>query len=295
MCINSVQCQQVLLGCHSDDLSTILRHHRRDALAVNRVTLLKTTGSNTDPPFASFARAEFPLVFRTSTIPTGFLPVPAGMASSDDSGQSALQSWNNGHLFSESSKPRNSPDPYSFTNGHNLAPSIATNNGHSPSASQATSNGHNSEAYQLNGHEPNPAPTQALPPTWAPNQKIVLLNVNDERVDGNLGPMDAEASARVAERSEQHKLCNDFHLRGKCKTMTCTYSHEPRLDPKELVVLRYKARYLLCERRSACRIPDCWHGHMCAIRNCAKPLSCRFKELHHIDKTAVTVWHGSAR
>ncbi|MCJ1267955.1 hypothetical protein MMC22_007841 [Lobaria immixta] len=293
VCINGVQCRQVLLGCHIDDLATIVRQHRMDALAMSRITFLKPTGSQIDPPFASLAKVEFPSVFRTSPLPSGVPPVPAGMVLSDNSGQSALQNWNNGHLLSEPSKPKTPLESHSLVpNGHNSTSFKSKTNGHAPSPSQS-SNGHHSDLQQLNANDRIPSPTQTLPTTWAPNQRIVLLNVNDERVDSNLGPIDADASARVAERFEQQKVCNDFHLRDKCRTSGCTFSHEPRLDPKELVVLRYKARYLVCERGSACRIPDCWHGHMCSSRSCPRPVSCRFKDLHHVDKTAVKVWGGS--
>lgn len=286
LCINSVQCQQVLLGCHSDDLSTILRQHRKDALAMNRITLLKAAGPKNDPPFASFAKAEFPSVFKNSLLPADIASMPASMVSSDDLGQLSLQSRINGHPLSESSKLRKPLESYSSTNGYNSASPKLMINGHSPSPSRNTSNGHNSDLFSF-------TPAQALRTTWAPDEKIVLLNVNDERVDNNLGPIDADASVRVAERCEKNKICNDFHLRDKCLSASCTFAHAPRLDPKEMVVLKYKARYLICERGSACRIPDCWHGHMCPHRNCSRPTFCRFRHLHHVDKTAVTVWRGS--
>lgn len=257
---------------------------------MNRITVLKDTGSKTDHQFASFAKVEFPSVFRTSPLPAGVSPARGGM-SSDDLGQLTLQNWNNGPLISESSNPKKSLESPSLTNGHPASPR-PTNNVHSPSSPQVMSNGHSSDLHQLNANGGASTPTPSLPTAWTANQKIVLLNVNDERVDANLGPIDAAAAARVAERCEKTKLCNDFHLRDKCRTAGCTFAHEPRLDPKEMVVLRYKARFLICERGSSCRIADCWHGHLCPIRSCAKPTTCRFKDFHHVDKTAVTVWRG---
>lgn len=260
---------------------------------MNRITLVKPSGSEIQAPFGSHAIAEFSSVFRTSSLPARVTPAPISKFSSDNS---AIQNWNSGRLLSEFSSPRTPTDSCSFfTNGHNPEPCKSTNNGHSSSPSQDTSNGHSSDLYQLDTNDRSPTPIQNLPATWSPNQKIVLLNVNNERIDSYLGPIDADASARVAERFEQQKLCNDFHLRGRCWTSGCTYGHEPRLDPKELVVLRYKARYLVCEKGSACRIPDCWHGHMCSGRSCTRPAFCRFKDVHHIDKIAVTVWGGSPR
>ncbi|MCJ1470755.1 hypothetical protein MMC07_009402 [Pseudocyphellaria aurata] len=287
--INSAQCQQVLVGCHGDDLSTIFGQHRVDTPGMKRITLLRASESKTGPPFPFFGNAEFPSVFRSSPLPAGTSHITASMVSNDDLGQSAPQNWNNGHLLSESSSPKKSLESsYSFVTNSRYMPSPKPIiNGHSPSSSQATPNGH----YQLDDAVDDPSSLTTK--TWRPRQNVLLLNSNDERVDSNLGQLDADAAARVTERTDKKKLCNDFHLRGQCRTAACTFAHEPTLDDKELVVLKYKARFLVCEKGSACRIPDCWHGHMCSFQDCRRVEICRFKAFHHIDKTAVTVRHVS--
>ena len=129
--------------------------------------------------------------------------------------------------------------------------------------------------------------------TWNPNRGIVLLNVNDERIDADLGKPDQEAERNLKKRAEITRLCNDFHLRGVCFNPPCQFSHEPKLDLKELIVLRYWARRLPCLKGSACRSAECWYGHMCPREPCFMPNTCRFKGVHGMDRTAVTVWQIS--
>lgn len=129
--------------------------------------------------------------------------------------------------------------------------------------------------------------------TWNPNKGIVLLNLNDERIDAALGKLDPEAERSLKKRIEQCRPCHDFHLRGLCYTSSCAYSHEPRLSPQETVALRHRARRLACSRGSSCRLADCWYGHMCPQEDCSFPNTCRFRALHDMDRTAVTVWQKS--
>lgn len=131
--------------------------------------------------------------------------------------------------------------------------------------------------------------------TWNPNRAIVLLNLNDERIDAALGKLDPEAERSLRKRSEQGRPCHDFHLRGVCYTSSCPYSHEPRLTPQEMVALRHRARHLPCIKGSSCRSADCWYGHMCPHQDCSWPNTCRFRALHDMDRTAVTVWQRSGQ
>ena len=278
-----MQCQQILLGCQNDDLPTILQQQRKNLLSVNRITLLKPSTQKSDSS-ALFQMVEFPSIFRSTPLPIIALP-------SEGLEQQAIRNWNSGHLSSESKKSRFVFDPFSSaTNGYSSTSSRSIGNGPSSSSSLSIINAHDSGLFQATADSHAAIPSRKLPYTWSPNQNIVLLNINDERVDSYLGKVDAEAAARLSERNEKHKLCNDFHLRDKCWVTNCPYSHEPRLDPQELVVLRYKGRWLVCEKGSACRVVDCWYGHMCTAKHCTRPVSCRFKDVHDVEKTAVKVW-----
>lgn len=127
--------------------------------------------------------------------------------------------------------------------------------------------------------------------SWDPNRRLVLLNVNNERVDTHLGKCNNKASERLTKRANEGKICNDYHLNERCWASDCHYSHAPALDSEELVVLRYWARRIPCERKYNCRAIDCWYGHNCIFgSHCKLPRTCRFKDVHHVDKRVVTVY-----
>lgn len=281
MCINSVQCKQVLLGCHSDDLSKILKHHKQNLFITNRITLLKTAKSKSPLP-ASFGTAELPSIFRSSAL-------PVSRASKEDSEHLAIQNWNSGQFPTDSSQSQIKSESPSFDSQSSMTSKSKTR-GYNSSVVPANAGETDIASWQSAVDNDDPPLPAHLPTEWGPSQRIVLLNLDDERVDSHLGPVDQSAADRVNVRCETKKLCNDFHLRDRCWTSNCPYSHEPRLSTKELIALRYKARMLVCERGSSCRSVDCWYGHMCAQEPCRKSYGCRFRDVHHVNKTAVRVW-----
>lgn len=222
-----------------------------------------------EPVLGSFPTVEFPFVFRPTDDSIGDFvrPEPSVVehsASSDlteDSEKSTVHDYALTRQSSSSSisdKAPKSQQPISIVNLPSAAPS-----GFKRSSS------------------------------WNPNRGIVLLNVNDERIDADLGRPEKEAEQSVRKRHEQARMCNDFHLRNICTNPSCPFSHEPRLSPAESIALRYLARRLLCQRGSACRGAECWYGHMCLHETCYLPNTCRFRAFHGMDHTAVTVWQIS--
>ena len=129
--------------------------------------------------------------------------------------------------------------------------------------------------------------------TWAPHEKIVLLNVNDQRVDSVVETFDRQANESFALRAKKKKLCAYFHVMGQCFNNPCRFSHEPRLNSKELDILIARIRSSPCEHGSACRNRTCIYGHVCPYMHCAKGDECPFRLVHGVDKRAVKVWHPS--
>ena len=129
--------------------------------------------------------------------------------------------------------------------------------------------------------------------TWVVNQSAVLLNINNERVDADLGPIDPEADRNLLSRMKRRKICHNYVLLGHCaQAGACPFAHVAGLDEKERIALVYRARRLLCTRGSQCRSTKCWYGHTC-MPNCKQGFGC-FKKLHHVDRTAVTVWQSGS-
>lgn len=278
LAIHSVQCQQILLGhCHGQHLTELLKPYEESILDSYRITLLKNRDVKTNVSLGSFTNVEFPSVFGSIRLAPQFNNDFSGLVNfprrsvelspasfdlsgstvlTEDSDESAFQTSKGSHISSASIRSVKSSEPFQSSTGEN-----------------------DLSSYQ------NP------PSTWDPNRRLVLLNVNNERVDTYLGKIDTKASERLTKRAKDTKICNDFHLNQKCWTADCPYSHAPQLDSKELVVLRFWARRIPCERKSACRSIDCWYGHNCLFdKHCKLPASCRFKDVHHVDRRAVTVW-----
>ena len=129
--------------------------------------------------------------------------------------------------------------------------------------------------------------------TWA-SHKIVLLNINDQRVDSGVGVADRQTSESFATRTRDKKLCAYFHLHEKCFNNPCRFSHEPRLNSKELDILLSIVRRSPCDYGSACRNKTCIYGHVCPETHCIKGALCPFRNVHNVDKRAIRVWDPSS-
>ena len=131
--------------------------------------------------------------------------------------------------------------------------------------------------------------------TWGPDEKTVLLNINNERVDSELGNIGPDVVESMADRMEDGKFCVSYHLQGVCINLAqgkdCSFRHGPKLSPEETVVLRKFVRATRCEHGSKCRKANCIHGHVCPGEpNCTKGIWCTFRKVHGVDPTAVTIW-----
>lgn len=131
---------------------------------------------------------------------------------------------------------------------------------------------------------------------WNPNERAILLNINNERVDATTEKIDYEVMEDMMDRIEVRKFCNYHHLLGGCITTfnggTCKYVHDPELNAMQLAALRTVVRRRPCELGSECRRSDCIYGHVCR-EQCPKA-TCSLKRFHGVDATAVKVWrkHG---
>ena len=270
--IGIAQCQHIFLGCHDNSLaSRLLQSHAANGLDESRITLIKPSESDFESNDASLA---FPVVH--------FASVFRSVDSSSKLVETSTQP-------PQRSKHRSSGSSSTLTENLNRPPSPYSSRNSNKSGFHETPISIFRSKMSRQPLAPNQRPTLA----WDPNQNIVLLNVNGERIDSYLGKTDPQAHERVQKRiQDEGKLCNDFHLRGKCFAGTaCAYGHEPHLDVPELAVLRYLARKVICDNGSSCRIIDCWYGHMCSYGKSCPKQNCIFRHLHHMDRTAVSVWH----
>ena len=138
----------------------------------------------------------------------------------------------------------------------------------------------------------SPIKPTILGSTWAPHHRIVLLNINDQRVDSELGIFDSQAIENIERRTKNKRLCAYFHFHGFCANKYCDFAHEPRLNQQELAVFTSKIRGLPCTHGSGCRNNMCFYGHVCPRAHCTKK-DCPFAKLHGIDKRSIRVWDES--
>jgi len=115
----------------------------------------------------------------------------------------------------------------------------------------------------------------------------VLRNKRGQRVDS---PLNYSQQDFVSLKGR--KLCNSFHLLGKCHFLDtygrCQHEHGERLNPNQVAALRAVARQSPCQYGLKCSDADCLSGHRCIRDNCI-PATCRFPPgMHNIDTKIVS-------
>lgn len=116
--------------------------------------------------------------------------------------------------------------------------------------------------------------------------RAVWQNRRGERIDPS-HQFKLQDLARLAHR----KLCNNFHLLGKChffdKYGECSHKHGEALSSIQTEMLRVIARKSPCLRGLSCDDPLCILGHQCTRNDCV-PSNCRFRsDMHNVDTTTV--------
>ena len=112
---------------------------------------------------------------------------------------------------------------------------------------------------------------------------MVLRNRQGQRVDSRL---DYRQEDYIALKGR--KLCNSFHILGRCQYRGCSHEHGEKLSPRETVALRAVARLSPCSKGLNCADPDCFSGHRCAWDTCQLGSKCRFPAaMHNVDTKPV--------
>jgi hypothetical protein len=120
----------------------------------------------------------------------------------------------------------------------------------------------------------------------SPAANKVLRNRNGERVDPQSKFLPQELVVL-----KQRKLCNAFHLLGKCQFLDdygyCNHIHAVHLDQRQLEILRVVARQSPCSQGVLCNDPTCTYGHQCTRKGCDGS-NCRFPyDMHNIGTEVV--------
>lgn len=118
----------------------------------------------------------------------------------------------------------------------------------------------------------------------------VAVNSNNYRLDPYQPPVSPDTISRLKARVDKRRVCNSHHLLGMCEAGDrCEYDHSP-LDDEFLPALQWLASSQPCPRRGACRIANCFTGHICQNLECKQrrgKMFCRIPYLAHLEPMAV--------
>jgi hypothetical protein len=258
-----MQCKHVIFGgCHDNGYPPTLDPYKRDQNTAPRISLLETLPIQPGFKQLSFKVIQFSTVFRLDPLPDR-PTVPIFMPSATAGAQSSP-------VFSSRS----------ITNG--------ASNDSAPTPAQAAAATLPKAATPVSGDSSSWATVgKGAPKTIniaskkAANRKFILLNAYDERLDSTLPRADQAATVRLSERVKTKKICNNYHLNGKCEAgQYCDYDHGERLSPGEQLVLKQRARNRSCPDRGACRDFDCTNGHVCPYGKDCYNDSCWFSLIY---------------
>lgn len=268
----NMQCKHVIFGgCHDNGYLPTLDPYKRDQNTAPRISLLETLPIQPGFKQLGFKVVQFPTVFRSEPLPDRSI-VPTFVPSTVQSNavaqpNSALSSRTNSFATSGVSID---PSPTPAQAAASTLPKTTTPN---PSD--------NSSWASVGKGAPK---TINIAAKKAPARRFILLNANDERIDSVLPRADAAATARLLERVRHKKVCNNYHLNGKCEAgKYCDYDHGERLSPGEQLALKQRARQRCCPERGYCRDFDCTNGHVCPYGKDCYNDNCWFQDVHDID------------
>jgi len=255
--VNNTHCRHILFGgCHDNGYLNILEPYKRDIIVAPRLSLLESTPAEYGYRNLGFEMVSFKNVFRQDPLPAnGYLAQPLRAATTP--------------LTPTQNIPYQ-PKP--------IGP---------PSASVPQPAPPATSSWATIGGPAPPQTINTIPSSKAlTGRKAILLNINDQRLDPKLGKPEPLSMARLNSRIKEQKVCNNYHLLGKCSNGNgCGYSHGDRLDAKEQLALRQKARERVCPAGSDCRDVDCFLGHQCPRDDKCIWDTCYFEDLHNLDST----------
>ena len=117
------------------------------------------------------------------------------------------------------------------------------------------------------------------------SKPTILRDAEGRRIDPAL-----EVHESLMDSIEGGRLCNNFHLKGRCPFKKCKYLHflrdektqqERFLTTEEKETLRCMARRSPCKHGTTCDDPYCYAGHRCANHIKKGDIQCSFPESMH--------------
>ena len=265
-------------GTHDNGYLPTLEPYKRDALVADRMTLLE--GTPAEPPYRGlgYPIVRFPDVFREEALternfpsyapampirPRSDASVFANSIAEAESDKNLSVNGINQSFAQSSTAPTQSPLAAGVNRTFTPQSSPAQQGPQSPGATNSS--------YAKVGDGINDSKNINIAPDKPSSRPCLYFNKDSQRLDPPLKKPELSGEARLKMRLNNGKLCNMFHLLGKCKNGdSCHYQHGERLGPQEQLALCHRTRTTLCPRRSDCWDVQCILGHHCPNPKCER-------------------------
>ena len=266
----NMHCKHVVLGgiSHDNGYLPMLEPLKRDSHISSRISLLETYPAQPAFQTLGFRMFQCPSIFRSDNLPMRFdqqmtlpqrsMPPPPAPA-----------------VQPPALLPPIAPPKPSMSTPPSAPATVASP---SPAASADSS-------WATVSKKPGNIKEVNLVSKKGPQQRFMLFNRHDERLDPDLPKADSGAIQRMFDRINKHKVCNAYHLNGNCdKGEYCDYDHGVKMTPGELLALKHHARRRCCPLRTECFDFNCVFGHSCPYGADCHFDNCFFHDVHHIEK-----------
>ncbi|KAF2834704.1 hypothetical protein M501DRAFT_917682, partial [Patellaria atrata CBS 101060] len=261
----------IFSGCHDNGYIPNPESYKHDSFTSSRITLLDTTPAEPRFRTLNFITTQFPSVFRYELLPDPPLLYPQAASFVAPVSVPSIQT---------PAKTVVSPPSTVNSAGSPKLKSAST----VPHATKPPDSPQPSSSWATVGKSGISEKIISIAPIKPVARKYLVLNMYDERLDLALQKPDRTAMDSLRARVKKQKVCNDYHVLGKCDNdRYCTYSHAPKLTAGELLSLKQMARFRCCDKWSDCRDIDCYYGHTCPNDDCRYDDICYFRDLHSMD------------
>jgi hypothetical protein len=254
---DNLTCRHIIFGgCHDAGYLLNLDQFKHNEQKANRITLLESTPAYrgfVDLP--NFRRARFDQVFRTEPLPESAPAVNTSFPQSPPTQPAKQQSPG---LSRASTMNKTPPILTSASRAISPAPSTPAS-----SVTEPPTESSEDSSYAAVGKGGAVSEVVSIAPGKKQTnvkKKYAYFNKAEQRLDEPLPPKDRGSAESLESRMmrSKKKMCNHFHLGGKCEQgRFCHFQHEPRLPAGELNALKYKTRSLMCKNRYCDNIDCC--------------------------------------
>jgi hypothetical protein len=283
---DSTQCKHIYFaGCHDVGYITALTPY----MSESRCTLLRAGGTLFHPQFVKLGLStrELPDVFRSLPLAGAKPPTKASGITGDSMTRMATAPKKQGTSEEEqSTKKICAYYPGSCKFGAKCTNLHIDGKSNANAVSWRAGGGTSREG---DGFHPS-LPSCTLPNKLDIPSGHIPVNSNAHRLDPRIAAVDKAAMTKLFQRGNSKRLCNHFHLLGRCDHgSNCEYDHTP-LDTDLLPALELLARSLPCSQRGRCRLESCLSGHICQELNCRHyggQKSCRLSHSAHVEPCEV--------